>query len=209
MRSPKPVASWLWILDNPEDMNFLAAGCSVSLNIARVLRESDLLYLEAVCVEWSDTEGGPLGYYTRIEKGLEHPTTLADTIRGARPAIQLNAEPYSIDLLGPGNWISSSGKKRGERELLSVKISVADEITSVEVSVNQDIWGENDFFGNPHPEIHASNSPRIHHALTAIEHLLGSPGDTGDPTYFGSASGYSVQSPLKGDGSGLDVTDRL
>lgn len=209
MRSPKPVASWFWMLDNPEGMDFLLAGCSVASNISQTLQGCDLLYIESIGVEWEYSGGEGVSYYSQISGNLNFPHHMAAAVRGAQPVALSEISPYRIDLIGSGNWISSSGQKRGEPRLLSASAGLAPETTSIEISVHHDIWGENDFFGKSHPEVHAYNSPRLHNALTAVEGILGFPGEADEPTYFGSAKGYYVQAPFGGDGSGLDVTDRL
>lgn len=197
------------MLENPEEMDFVVSGCSVVLNLSRSLQESDLLYLQHLGVEWEDNgKGGPF-YYTRISGEFKDSHRMAESIQGSRPEAYSGVDPYRLDMIGPGNWVSHSGLRRGEPHLLSVSIGVAPEITSVEVSVHQDIWGENNFFGKPHPEIYSRNSSRLYSALMAVEVLLGGPAEAGEPTYFGSAKGYHVHSPKKADGSGLDVTERL
>ena len=211
MRSPKATATWTWVVEHDEGSNALEVGCTTAMSIAQVLQDSDLLYLDSVDVDWFQFGTGHTGYRSRILHCRElTPTALADRVRGSQPVSRPESYPETLLLLGPGNWITPDGSRRGEPELVSVSVDVATEDTMVELSVHHDIWAENDFFGRPPPEVHDGNAPRLTRALRALEAKLGSEAEKGEPTYFGTAFHYGVAAPRGGSKiTGLDVTERL
>ncbi|MFD3688593.1 hypothetical protein ACFWTE_27670 [Nocardiopsis sp. NPDC058631] len=198
------------MVEHNEGSNALEVGCTAATSIAQVLQASDLLYLDSVDVEWFRYGIGHTGYRSRILHCRElTAAALADRVRGSQPVSRPEAHPETLLLLGPGNWITSDGSRRGEPELVSVSVDVADEDTMVELSVHHDIWAENGFFGRPHPEVHDGNAPRLARALRALEVMLGSETEKGEATYFGTAFHYGVAAPRGGsEMTGLDVTDR-
>ncbi len=210
MRSPKATATWTWVVEHDEGSDGLEVGCTTAVSVAKALRGCDLLYLDCVDVDWFQYGAGHTGYRSRILHCSDVTAgALADKVREARPMGRPEAYPESLLLIGPGNWITPEGRKRGEPELLGVSIDVATEDTMVELSVYHDIWAENDFFGRPHPEVHDRNAPRLRKVLTDLEALLGET-EIGEPTYFGTAIDDGVAAPRGGSvGGGLDVTDRL
>lgn len=211
MRSPKATATWTWVVEHDEGTEGLEVGCTTAISAAEVLQNRDLLYLDSVDVDWFQYGVGHTGYRSRILYCRDlTAAALADRVRDSRPTGRSEAYPESLALLGPGNWVTPVGRKRGEPELVSVSVDVATEDTMVELSVYHDIWAENNFFGHPHPEIHNGNAPRLAQALRDLGTLLGVEAEVGEPTYFGTALDYGVEAPRGGSaGGGLDVTDRL
>ena len=70
-----------------------------------------------------------------------------------------------------------------------------------------DIWGCCDFRGTQHPKVQKRNAPRLAAALQELESLLGTAAQQGDPTYFGQAEGYGIETPDLIDGRRPDLTD--
>ncbi|MFE6307463.1 hypothetical protein [Nocardiopsis sp. NPDC057823] len=211
MRAPVPVASWSWTLEGPEGTDGLTAGAPAVLKVSDILQAHDLLYLQKIEVDWFEFGIGNTGFRSTILHCQDMTTEkLKEKTLESQPRSRPNSYPETLRIIGPGNWITPEGKKRGEPELLVASIDIATEDTQVEVSVYHDIWASNDFFGNPHHETYNANAPRLERALENIEKILGVEAEAGDPTYFGTSLRHGVESPRGGvSKSGLDVTDRL
>jgi hypothetical protein len=96
-----------------------------------------------------------------------------------------------------------------ERDLVVLAVSPDSRHLWAEVAVFHDVWGYFDFAGTPHPDVQERNAPRLAAALRALDSLLGVVAEQGDPTYFGRAEGYGVETPDAIDGRGPDLTDLL
>ena len=126
-----------------------------------------------------------------------------------RPAGFAEAEAGDILVSGSGIWLDADGKPRHEHRLVALTVSPESLGLSAEVAVFHDIWGQFDYRGLPHPEIHQRNAPRLAAALQALDALLGVAAEPGEPTYFGTADGYGIKVPDVIGGRGPDLTDLI
>ncbi|WP_257003959.1 hypothetical protein [Streptomyces sp. SA15] len=209
MRAPQECASWEWELDS-----FAPPGIDSALMVATrmsgLLREHRLLEPSGIEWKWLVFGRGSIGVTTKLAlRGTPEAVELAQKIQECRPAGFPNAEPGVLTVVGRGKWFDAEGKERVEPDLVSLTVDPDERHLAAEVAVFHDIWGYCDFSGTPHPEVQKRNAPRLAAALQALESLLGTAAQPGDPTYFGRAEGYGVETPDLIDGRGPDLTDML
>ncbi|MEU6680981.1 hypothetical protein [Streptomyces sp. NPDC046925] len=143
-----------------------------------------------------------------VNRRLDH-AELVDRVRQSRPAGFPDARVGAISVVGPGMWFDAEGTERLEPDLVSLSVSPDDLYLAADVSLHHDIWGYCNFKGVPHPDIQRRNAPRLAAALQALDELLGTTAQPGEPTYFGHADGYGASMPDLIDGLGPDLTDKL
>ncbi|MFF0887527.1 hypothetical protein [Streptomyces sp. NPDC003456] len=178
--------------------------------MAAVLRQHELL--EPRHVEWPwfipGTGGAPA--VTRLSlTGPIDDELVFQRVQAMRPVGFPEAVEGDLLVAGPGVWLDEHGTPHGEYRLVELTVSPEHLGLSAEISVFHDIWGPFDFRGEPHPEVHQRNAPRLAAALRDLEALLGVPPEPGEATTFGKAVGYGVDEPVVMDGRGPDLTDQL
>ncbi|MEU6014601.1 hypothetical protein ABZ826_11240 [Streptomyces sp. NPDC047515] len=209
MRAPEECASWEWELDDfaPPGLN---SALMTATRMSELLRGHDLLEPHSLEWMWIVYGVGGVGVTTRLSvMGRLDEAELAQRIRRSHPSGFPDAEVGAISVSGRGMWLDAEGKERHESDLLALTVSPDELHLSAEVAVFHDIWGHFDFRGIPHPGIQKRNAPRLAAALHALDALLGTTAEAGDPTYFGHAEGYGIEMPDMIDGRGPDLTDRL
>lgn len=209
MRAPQECASWEWELDDFAQPG-LDSALMTAVRMSSVLRKHGLL--EPARLEWDWTVFGRGGVGARTSlalRGSLNEAELAQRIQDVRPAGIPQADIGLLVVSGPGTWADAEGTERSEPGLVELTVYPDEIHLAAEVSVFHDIWGYCNFKGVPHPEIQKRNAPRLTAALQELDALLGTPGEPGDPTYFGHAEGHGLEMPDLIDGLGPDLTDRL
>ncbi|MEU8454035.1 hypothetical protein [Streptomyces griseoaurantiacus] len=209
MQSPEESASWEWELDEFAPPG-LDSALATAVRMSEVLREHGLLRLDSVRWKWFAKGRGSVGITTELAVP-ENPTKedLSRRITESRPVAYPNAEVGALRFSGVGSWFDAEGTEHRERDLVVLTVYPEERHLAAEVAVFHDIWGYCDFRGEPHPEVQARNAPRLASALKALEQLLGTTPEPGEPTYFGRADGFGLEMPDLIDGKGPDLTDRL
>ncbi|GGO89368.1 hypothetical protein GCM10012280_32340 [Wenjunlia tyrosinilytica] len=210
MRAPRECGSWSWDLDGIASPG-LASALAVAARMAEVLAKHSLLVPSTIEYGWYIPGGGGIGITTTLclSTQLGDPE-LVDGVLQSRPVGFQTAEVDDIRVLGSGLWVDADGQQHRESGLLELEVSPVPIGLTAEVAVFHDIWTWYDFSGRPHPEVQRRNAPRLAAALRALDSLLGTKAEPGEPTYFGAAEGYGVQAAEpSADGSGPDLTDRL
>lgn len=82
--------------------------------------------------------------------------------------------PANIDILGRGAVLGRDGKSKPVDDLFWLG-AVALQRFAVEVNTQSDAWLPCTLRGEPQPDVHAANAPRLTAALEQIERLLGAP----------------------------------
>ncbi|MEV3873271.1 hypothetical protein [Streptomyces sp. NPDC049906] len=211
MRAPEDVASWDWDLEGVVPAG-LRPSLETAAQMANVLADYDLLEARYLEWDWFVPEKGSVGVWTRLSLQSEKmdASDLVQRIAQCRPSGFVTAKVSDILITGYGTWFDGEGRPHRERGLVELLVTPEELGPSAQLAVHHDIWGEYDFRGRPHPEVHRRNAPRLTAALGALDNLLGVSCEPGPPTYFGSAEGHGVAGPdLLIDGLALDVTDRL
>lgn len=179
--------------------------------MSAVLSAHGLLEPQALEWSWFEVGKGGLG----IDSGLSllsrslGDEKLAEEIRGCRPVGHPGAEMTGFVVVGPGTWYDAEGSPRKEGRLVELRVSPDSIGPSATLSVHHDVWATCDFRGNPHPEVHARNAPRLATALRELDALLGVEAEPGEPTYFGMAKAYGLEDAELIDGRGPDLTDLM
>ncbi|TWV32713.1 hypothetical protein FRZ03_32610 [Streptomyces misionensis] len=211
MRSPKERGSWFWDLYDFAPPG-LESALSVAAGICDVLAQFELLKPVQITYDWYVLGSGTTGITSTLglaRTPLGDPA-LPERVRGSRPTAYPTAEIADVDVLGSGTWIDEGGRPRTEYRLIDLSLSTAPTGLSAELSVHHDIWGQYDFAGHAHPQIHQHNAPRLAGALKELTSLLRMPPEPGEPTYFGTATVDGLAEPdVDENGMGPDLTDRL
>ncbi|WP_405641983.1 hypothetical protein [Streptomyces uncialis] len=209
-RAPEQVASWEWCPDGLFTVGLLPA-LELAEQMVAVLAEHRLLVPSVLEWHWYSVGQGGVGVTTRLPL-LTPSVGGAETARrvlGCRPVAFPTAQPADILVVGHGEWLDEGGRAHQVRRLVELTVTPDELGPCAELAVFHDIWGECDFQGHPHPELHQRNAPRLATALRALDDTLRVACTPGEPTYFGRAEGYSVAPPDLIDGLGPDLTDRL
>ncbi|MFE9623097.1 hypothetical protein [Streptomyces sp. NPDC006527] len=209
MRAPRECASWFWDLEDYGPPG-LRSALKTAAQMSAVLRKHDLL--EPANLEWSwfvpELGGAPATTRLQIMRPLDD-ERVAQDVEKMRPVGYPEAVGGDLLVAGAGVWLDQSGTPRREYRLVELTVSPEPFGLSAGISVFHDVWGPFDFRGNPHPEIHQHNAPRLAAALQELEELLGVAAEPGESTYFGTAVGHGVVEPEAVDGRGPDLTDQL
>lgn len=209
MRAPRECASWFWDLEDYAPPG-LRSALVTAARMTAVLRKHDLLEPHHVEWPWFIPGAGGAPAMTRLQlTGPIDAEEVFQRIQGMRPVGFPEAVEGDVLVAGTGAWFDAEGTPRREHRLVELTVSPEHLGLSAEVSVFHDIWGPFDFRGEPHPEVHRQNAPRLAAALRELEALLGVAPEPGEPTNFGRAAGYGVDEPVVMDGRGPDLTDQL
>ncbi|MFE2250467.1 hypothetical protein [Streptomyces lavendulae] len=210
MRAPRESGSWFWDLYDVSESG-LEPALATAARMSAVLSAHGLLEPQALEWSWFEVGKGGLG----IDSGLSllsrslGDEKLADEIRGCRPVGHPGAEMTGFVVVGSGTWYDAEGSARKEGRLVELRVSPDSIGPSATLSVHHDVWATCDFRGNPHPEVHARNAPRLATALRELDVLLGVEAEPGEPTYFGMAKAYGLEDAELIDGRGPDLTDLM
>ncbi|MFD8980800.1 hypothetical protein [Streptomyces sp. NPDC059564] len=210
MRAPRESGSWFWDLYDVSESG-LEPALATAARMSAVLTAHGLLEPQALEWSWFEVGKGGLG----IDSGLSllsrslGDEKLADEIRGCRPVGHPGAEMTGFVVVGLGSWYDAEGSPRKEDRLVELRVSPDSIGPSATLSVHHDVWATCDFRGNPHPEVHARNAPRLATALRELDALLGVEAEPGEPTYFGMAKAYGLEDAELIDGRGPDLTDLM
>ncbi|MFI5631303.1 hypothetical protein ACIA8E_18395 [Streptomyces sp. NPDC051664] len=102
-----------------------------------------------------------------VQGPLDDPE-LPQGVRGMRPAGFAEAEAGDILASGPAIRFDADGKPRHEHQLVGSGDIARAARPVGRGAVFHDIWGQFDFRGLPHPEIHQRNAPPLSAALQAV-----------------------------------------
>ncbi|MFE7615123.1 hypothetical protein [Streptomyces sp. NPDC057496] len=209
MRAPEECASWEWELDDFAPPG-LDSALMTAARMSEILRSHNLLDPYSLEYMWIVYGVGGIGMTTKLSvMGRLDETELAQRIRQSRPSRFPNAEVGNISVSGRGVWLDADGKEHYESDLIVLTVSPDELHLSAEVAVFHDVWSHFDFRGTPHPAIQERNAPRLAAALQTLDALLGTTAKAGDPTYFGKAQGYGIETPEAIEGRGPNLTDRI
>ncbi|MEU5048291.1 hypothetical protein [Streptomyces sp. NPDC021096] len=210
MRAPRECGSWFWDLEEVAEPG-LESALATAARMTDVLARHGLLTPHRLEYDWYVLDHGGIDIRTNI--ALTVPLgdpRLPERVLASRPAGFPNAEVYDVNIVGTGTWVDATGKSRREPRLVDLSLSPVPVGLSAELSVHHDIWGELDFAGKPHPDVHRQNAPRLTAALQELNSMLGVTAQPGEATYFGFATQLGIGTPeTLDDGTGPDVTDKL
>ncbi|GLX18836.1 hypothetical protein [Streptomyces lavendulae] len=210
MRAPRESGSWFWDLYDVSESG-LEPALATAARMTAVLSAHGLLEPQALEWSWFEVGKGGLGIdssLSLISRSLSD-EKLGDEIRGCRPVGHPGAEMTGFVVVGSGTWYNAEGDARKEERLVELRVSPDSIGPSATLSVHHDVWATCDFYGNPHPEVHARNAPRLATALRELDALLGVDAEPGEPTYFGMAKAYGLEDAELIDGRGPDLTDLM
>jgi hypothetical protein len=210
VRALRECGSWFWWPQGLE--SGLAAQIDLASKLTAVTLETGLLAPATVACRW-EVEGRIVSHaWSRVAvvDGLIEWDALPRLLHDARPdGLPGNAVPGELEIAGPGSWPDAEGVRHSADGMQRLDVDLIGPYPSVYVEVYHDVWMTHDFSGNPQPEIHARNAPRLVATLLRFSEVLGVPAEPADSKYFGHAVGLGVENARDMDDIPLDVTDRI
>jgi hypothetical protein len=186
---------------------------SALATVAGILHRHGLLKVEAVEVCWEHPRSRrPDAYRTVPVAGAVNTPECAQSILASRPRDTPDAQVKLLRAHGTGAWVDARGDAHTEADLVLLEATPLFDDVALEVAVHHDVWACYAFSGAPHPEVYASNAPRLSVVLKEVESTLRSETNPGETTYFGAVDGYGIQAPEPYeivDGRAPDLTDRI
>ncbi|MFW6640707.1 hypothetical protein ACOALZ_11785 [Nocardiopsis algeriensis] len=213
LRAPEAVGSWTWFFGTGGRAEI--SDCLTVLDTAaEVLERHGLLIAEAVEVCWEHPRGDnrPDTFRTVEATGPLSSPECTRRLLNSCPHDAPGARMKLLRVHGRGEWVDASGATRSEPDLVVLEAMPLFDDVSVEVAVHHDVWAHHAFSGEPHPEVHSANAPRLAAALKELETTLRAETEPGEPTYFGAVDGYGIRAPEPYeivDGRAPDLTDKI
>ena len=189
-RPPRTIGSWLLHVEYPGDVDRLQMLAHAATVAANVLAEADLLSPRTLHVpSWLRSADrtpakADLPATTILVTAPLDPADIVDRLRAqAATAGTPGAEPFTIEIHGPGQAIDAHGVPQSSN-LFGVEVLADGAVATVSVDTYSDTWLSHGINGQPQPALAAANAPRLRAVLRRLAEELGTDADPGEPTKY-------------------------